>query len=152
MKKLLTFLLFIFLPFFLQAENETRLVIVQKSGNETILTLSSHPVLTFESESMIVDNEYVHIVISIDDISYYKFDSVDGISEIPASPIIKSGHVIFSNIPKGTKAYIFTLDGKVIFNQTTGSDSIVDINIDNLSKGTYIVKVGKYAIKVTNKK
>ena len=139
-----------FIAAFARAD-DAKLVIKQKSGNETVLALSTNPVITFVGENMKIENEFINISIPIDDIVDYIVDNPDRIDELDAKPIITKGHVVFTGIPKGTTAYVYTADGKIMCTQKSNDDGIVDFNISSLPKGSYIVKVSNNTIKITTK-
>ena len=150
MKKLLLFALLMMVAANARADN-AKLVIKQKSGNETVLALSTNPVITFAGENMKIENELINISIPIDDIDDYRVDNPDRIEEQVVKPIMTKGHVIFLGIPKGTTAYVYTPDGKTVCTQKANDDGTVDFNIDTLPKGMYIIKASNNTIKITTK-
>ncbi len=151
MKKLLTLISLVAFTMFAHGANDAKLVIKQKSGNEMVLALSTNPVITFVGENMKVENEYLNITIPMDDIDDYRVDNPDRIDEQVIKPIMKKGHVIFTGIPKGTTAYVYTPDGKNVYTQKANDDGTVDFSIDSLPKGTFIIKASNNTIKVTTK-
>ncbi len=152
MKKLLTLLAFVLVTFTgnVRADN-AKLIITQKSGNETVLGLSTNPVITFVGENMKIENEFINISIPIDDIDDYRVDNPDRIDEQVVKPIMTKGHIIFMGIPKGTAAYVYTPNGITVCMKKANDDGTVDFNIDSLHKGTYIIKAYNNTIKVTTK-
>lgn len=150
MKKLLLFALLMMVAANARADN-AKLVIKQKSGNETVLALSTNPVITFVGDNMKIENELINISIPIDDIDDYRVDNPDRIEEQVVKPIMTKGHVIFLGIPKGTTAYVYTPDGKTVCTQKANDDGTVDFNIDTLPKGMYIIKASNNTIKITTK-
>lgn len=150
MKKLLLFALLMMVAANARADN-AKLVIKQKSGNETVLALSTNPVITFVGDNMKIENELINISIPIDDIDDYRVDNPDRIEEQVVKPIMTKGHVIFLGIPKGTTAYVYTPDGKTVCTQKAHDDGTVDFNIDTLPKGMYIIKASNNTIKITTK-
>lgn len=151
MKKILIFFTCILAAFMAHASNDAKLVIKQKSGNETVLALSTNPVITFVGENMKIENEFINISIPIDDIDDYRVDNPDRIDEQVVKPIMTKGHIIFMGIPKGTAAYVYTPNGITVCMKKANDDGTVDFNIDSLHKGTYIIKAYNNTIKVTTK-
>ena len=151
MKKILTLITLVVFSMFAHGANDTKLVIKQKSGNETILALSTNPIITFVGENMKIENDFINISIPIDDIDDYRVDNPDRIEEQDVKPILTKGHVIFMGIPQRTTAYVYTPDGITVCAKKASDDGTVDFNIDTLAKGTYIIKASNNSIKVTTK-
>lgn len=146
-------LLFLFITFSLalQAEEES-LIIKQKSGGETVITLSSNPVITFDGETMVLTNDYTCMYIPLDDIDTYETTSqTTEINNVSANTKYTKGHVVFSNIPAGTVAHIHTIDGRLIGKHCADATGNIDINISELPKGIYITSTPAIKFKVTNK-
>lgn len=151
MKKLLTSVILMVFAILAHANYDAKLVIKQKSGNETVLALSTNPIITFVGENMKIENEFINISIPIDDVDNYRVDNPDRIDKQVIKPIITKGHVIFTGIPRGTTAYVYTPDGKTKSTQKAHDDGTIDFNIDSFPKGTYIIKASNNTIKVTTK-
>ena len=151
MKKLLSLLL-LFVATTTYAD-DARIVIKQKSGNETVLELATNPVITFEDEDMVVTNDFTTIAIPLADISYYEVSdgTPTAIAPITDQPKYASGHVIFTDMTKGTSVYVHTLDGKMVSKQTVGASGKVDVSLKSLPKGAYVISTQKNKIKVINK-
>ena len=150
MKKLLL-LLFLFVATATYAD-DAQIVIKQKSGNETILKLSTNPVITFEGEKMVVASDVIQISIPIDDIDdYVVSDGTTAIEPATTQPQYTRGHVIFSSLVTGSPVYIHTLDGKVVGKQAADASGKADVSLENLPKGTCIISTQNNSIKVINK-
>lgn len=150
MKKLLL-LLFLFVASATYA-NDAQIVIKQKSGNETILKLSTNPVITFEGENMVIASDVIQISIPIDDIDdYVVSDGTTAIEPVATQPQYTRGHVIYNGLVAGSPVYIHTLDGKVVGKQVADASGKADVNLENLPKGTYIISTQNNSIKVINK-
>lgn len=151
MKKKVTLFILLFFVLFAHANNEAKLIITQKTGNETVLSLSSNPTLTFQDEDMIVETEFTIITIPIKNIDSYWVENLDNVNNITIKPYVSNGHITFTDIPIGTPVCVFTIDGKNVFSQKPDVDGIVDICIETLPRGIYIVKALNNIIKITNK-
>ena len=92
MKKLLTSVILMVFAILAHANYDAKLVIKQKSGNETVLALSTNPIITFVGENMKIENEFINISIPIDDVDNYRVDNPDRIDEQVIKPIITKGH------------------------------------------------------------
>lgn len=133
------------------ADNDTCLIIKQKSGNETIFEFSTNPIITFEGEEMVVTNDFTKIYVPLDDIAEYLVNNgTSGIKDVSIIPQFTSGHVVFSGLSKDTPVYVYTLDGKIISKQNPNDVGCADVNIENLPKGVYIISTNNNKIKVIN--
>lgn len=142
-------ILFLFVATTVFAESIT---IKQKSGNETILELSTNPVITFISENMVVTNDFTTVILPLEDIdSYVVGDATSGIQDAISNPQFRDGHVVFKGLKKGEAAIIYSLDGKTTGKYSPESNGIIDINMRSLSKGTYVISTPNGAIKYINK-
>lgn len=151
MKKQILLFFLMLLPMVASAD-EAQIVIKQKSGNETALKLSTNPVITFEGENMVVASDVIQISIPLGDIDdYVVHDGTTAIEPVTTQPQFTRGHVIFSGVVAGSPVYIHTLDGKVVAKQVADASSKVDVSLENLPKGAYIISSQKNSIKVINK-
>lgn len=148
MKRKLLLLLFLFSVLTEYAENIT---IKQKSGNETILELSTNPVITFSDENMVVTNDFTTITFPLDDIDGYIVGNSTEIQEVSNTPHYYNGHIVFNGIKKGVSASVYSFDGKFISKFSADSSGILDINIGSFPKGAYIISTPNNIIKVINK-
>ena len=132
--------------------DEATIVIKQKSGNETVLELSTNPVITFSGEDMVITSNITTIMIPMDDIDDYVVRGVgSGIKAVTETPQFVDGNVVFSNIPKGTTVSIHALDGSLVRTQTVTLSGPTIVSLDQLNKGCYIISAGEYRIKVIKK-
>ena len=133
------------------ADSES-IIIRQKSGNETVLELSTNPVITFEGEYMVITNSFANISFPIGDIDGYTVSPTPvGIEAASATPVFQNGHVLFTNLPKEAVVFVYTLDGKLVCRNHPDSTGKADINLDSLSKGAYAISTPNQTIKVINK-
>jgi hypothetical protein len=148
MRKIL-FLLFLSVSVIMSAESIT---IKQKSGNKTILDLSTNPIITFSGENMVVTNDFTSIMLPLDDIDSYVVGNVNtGILEMPDIPEYHDGHVMFKGIVEGTTVFVHSIDGKMIHKFTSDGSGILEVNIGIFPKGVYIITTPENQIKVINK-
>ena len=151
MKKQILLFVLMLLPMVAIAD-DAQIIIKQKSGNETVLKLSTNPVITFEGERMVVASDVIQISIPLDDIDdYVVSDGTTAIKPVAKQPQYTRGHVIFSGIVSGSPVYIHTLDGKVVGKQAADASGKVDVSLESLPKGTYIISSQNNSIKVVNK-
>ena len=133
--------------------DDAKIIIKQKSGNETILELSTNPVITFLGEDMVITNDFTTISFPIEDIDNYTADNgtTTAIVSTKEKPMFENGRILFNGIAKGTPISVYSLDGRLISKQLTGTDK-AEILLRNLPKGTYIISVENNKIKVINNK
>ena len=129
----------------------SNLVITSKSGGKTILPFDSNPVLTFDGEYLVVSSTLANYSFPMDDIVDYRFDDTTDIIDKSLPPVLSNGHVIITGLPNNSFAHVFSLGGEKVLSQQANSDGVVDINIDSLPKGVYVVSAQTTKIKVINK-
>ena len=150
MKYRLTFFMF-FLVALSYADN-AKIVIKQKSGNETVFELSTNPVITFLGEDMVITNDFTSISFPIEDIDSYTADNgtTTAIASTKEKPMFENGRILFNGISKGTPISVYSLDGRLISKQLSSADK-AEVPLSSLPKGTYIISVENNKIKVINK-
>ena len=132
--------------------DDAKIVIKQKSGNETIFELSTNPVITFQGEDLVITNDFTSISFPIEDIDSYTADNgtTTAIASTKKEPMFENGRILFNGITKGTPISVYSLDGRLISKQLTSADK-AEVFLSSLPKGTYIISVENNKIKVINK-
>ena len=151
MKKLFFFITLMLLSSVAHADDTVNLVIRQKAGNETILSLDSNPVITFDREYMNVRNDFTSFSFPIDDIDQYGVSGTSDIKDVRSQPRYVNGQVLINDLPHGTKAYIHSVDGKVVREMETDTSGSVTFNLNDLPKGIYIVSAASTRFKISHK-
>ena len=126
-------------------------IIKQKNGSESIISLSSKPVITFDNNKMIVESSSSTIILNLDDVLEYVFDEESGIKDLTTKSEISGGKIKLAGYPINTSVIVATLDGKILIEDKTDSNGDATIELNNLPKGLMIIKVAKLAMKVLNK-
>ena len=132
--------------------DDARIVIKQKSGNETVLALASNPVITFSGDDMVITSSLNTISIPLADVDSYTFnDGTTAIRPLVDAPQYVNGHVIFSGLAKGAEVSIYTFDGRIVRRQSADATGYADVSLGSLPKGVYVVRTPNNSIKITNK-
>ena len=131
--------------------DDAKIVIKQKSGNETILSLESNPVITFEEDYLNVRNDFTNFSFPIADIEQYSVSNTSDINETSILPQYSNGQVSFIDLPQGSKVKVCSLDGKVIRTISTESMGTMTFNLRDLPKGIYVICVANSSFKLVNK-
>lgn len=132
----------------ISAGNLTSLIIKQKSGNETILSLDTNPVITFEGDNLVVKNDLTVFVIPLEDIDQYSVSDMSNIEDLSIHPHITSGHVVINDLPLNSKAYIYSSNGNVVRCLEADSRGTVDFDLTALPPGVYVISAAKTRIKI----
>lgn len=150
MKYRLIFFMFFFVT--LSYADDAKIVIKQKSGNETVFELSTNPIITFLGEDMVITNDFTSISFPLEDIDSYTADNgtTTAIASTKEKPMFENGRILFNGISKGTPISVYSLDGRLISKQMTDADK-AEVPLISLPKGTYIICVENNKIKVINK-
>lgn len=143
-------LLLLFLCFSATVSAES-ITIKQKGGNETVLDLASHPVITFSGYDMVVTNDFTTISFPLGDIDCYVVDNASsGIRDLPDTPTYRDGHLILHGMKQGSAVQIYTIDGKMVNRMVADGSDYLDIHLGGLPKGTFIIRTPSTSIKVVN--
>ena len=149
--RLLGLLLWLFGITAMYADNAT-IVIKQKGGVETVLKLSTHPVITFEGDVMVITNDVTSFTIPLADIDDYTVEEEPtGISRVTVNPQFANGRVVFDNLAVGVPVYVYAMDGRIISLQSADASGKAEVSLDGLPKGAYIISSGNIKLKVINK-
>lgn len=132
--------------------DDARIVIKQKSGNETVLQLAFNPVITFSGEDMVITSNLTTISIPLADVdSYAAYDDASAIRPLTETPQFANGHVVFRGLAQGSEARVYTVDGRLISRHAADASGHADVSIDNLPKGVYVISTPNNNIKIINK-
>ena len=127
------------------------ITIKQKSGNETILELTTNPIITFSGESMVVTNDFTTITFPLDDIDSYVVGETSGIREVKDTPQFRDGHIVFKGFKEKSSTTVYSLDGKTIRKYAPDISGIIDINLRSLPKGVFVISTPNNKVKIINK-
>ena len=150
-KKFLLFLLLMLITISSFAGEVFNLVIKYNDGYETIWSLDTRPILTFENGNLFVSNDYTSLSIPLSNINCYTIEVTNDIKHPIQRPIYSNGHIIFSELPKSYPVTVYTIGGETVMRKMADSHGQVDINLRNLPSGTYIISTQNNSIKIVNK-
>lgn len=132
--------------------DNAQIVIKQKSGSETVLELSTHPVITFSGEDMVVTTDLTTFSIPLDFIdNYVVSDGTTAIEQLTAEPQFSDSRIMFNGLAAGTPVYVYSMDGRLVTKMTADQTSRAVVSLQDLPKGVYIVSAGNNKMKVMNK-
>ena len=150
--KAILFTIMLLLSSVAYADDTVNLVIRQKAGNETILSLDSNPIITFEGEYLKVNCNFGMFSYPLADIDQYSISSnTSDVKEMRSYPHYSNGQVHINDLPIGTKAFVYSLDGKVIREMDIDDSGTMTFNLNDLPKGTYIISAASTRFKISHK-
>lgn len=126
-------------------------IIKQKNGNESIISLDSNPIITFNDEEMIIESTSSSFVFKLADVLEYGIDETTEIKGLNTKPQISNGKITLTGYPINTAVIIAALDGKILLKDKIGTNGEFYIELNNLPKGVFIIKVAEVSMKVINK-
>ena len=62
-------------------------------------------------------------------------------------PVVGNGEITFGNLPVGSKVALYDLQGRCLV--SAGAEGSYRMELPNLEKGVYIVKVNRMSYKIT---
>lgn len=121
------------------------------NGDPIVIALAEHPVITYTDNTLHIKTEKETIDIPVNKLSVTAFTETTGIKSVDISELkIDSGSVCFMNLPSTSKVIVYSANGTEILSSTADNNGQATVNVDNLPKGTYIVKSVRQSIKITN--
>lgn len=128
-------------------------IVVQKTDNTaTSFDLQTNGGIYFSSNTMtVIDNQGISTSYAISDIEKIYFESLSSISEINNNenvflyPNPAKDYIKIANLNGKTKVKIFSLDGKMLYNNDYFLQSSIDIS--SLKEGLYVIKVDNKTLK-----
>lgn len=152
MRKLLLSLSLLVIALVASAATETALRVNLLSGEPVTFLLSGKPEVSFSGDKLqITDNAHpAGIFLEFNNIAHLDFAEVSAIDKITFDAVIivtyDRGRVDFANIPSGTEASVFTLDGRCV--NRTSADGSYSVSLSDFAPGIYIVRVGNIVTKI----
>ena len=132
--------------------DDARLVIRHISGGQTVMELSTNPVITFDVEKMIVTSDLATITMLIDDVETFLLDDgTSGVREVTPTPKFLNGRVVLCNLQPRETVRIHALDGRTVCETTADVDGQAAILLDQLPKGAYVISASTARMKIINK-
>lgn len=138
----------------MQADNLAYLSIVQTDG-QTNFNINTIRRITFSDGYMVfalTDNTEQKLPLSSLSRMFFSADGVDAIKTVESQKpafALQEG-VLSVEAQEGTQVTIYDMNGRPVRN-TTAQKAGTSINLNGMSKGVYIVRVGKDIKKIMNK-
>lgn len=133
----------------------SELVIHLKNGEQVTFALEQKPIISFETDDLVVKSENTCYSVSMDEVACYDFNpiitDVENRQNKKSIPIIFKEHIVFTNLSRDSKVFVYTMDGKCIHSYKADSIGNVDVNLNSLPKGICILKSSVTTIKITIK-
>lgn len=123
------------------------------SGKPVVIVLAEHPVITYKGNTLHVKTETTTIDIPVSEITGGSFqDATTGIRTIEVPDIEKrDGELRFSQLPPSSSIDVFSTGGAKLSSVRVDANGQATVSIDQLPKGTYIVRSASQTIKIANK-
>lgn len=152
-RKMLTFLLLLSNLIAMADEPKSRLVVWAKDGTKTYFDLAENPKTTFKDNDLVITCESMTISYPLDQVLRYTYElSTTGIENISQEKTIRirqhDDALTLENLKPGTVVSLYTVDGKQVSAQTTGSNRLVTISLSGHPAGVYIVKANDVTYKM----
>lgn len=134
------------LPLMANAD-DTRFIITTNDGTVAEFYLDDDPVITYQDNLLVAVSNKQEISVSAENVVSFVFSS-----EKPNSIANLQGNSRFNGLVPGTAVQVFTIDGKLVTNTTVSEDGKVDINLNSLPEGIFVIKTANISFKIMNKK
>ena len=150
---ILASLFFVFCHEVMADDSKTQLVVWQTDGSCVFYSLDEYPKTTFSNDNLVITTTNISVEYPMAKIARYTYDSsTNGIDKkrIHKGIIVKQtgNELIISNLPKGGKVSVFTVDGKLINSIQSAGQELIQLPLRQLTKGTYIIKTDDITYKI----
>ncbi|MBR3456501.1 MAG: T9SS type A sorting domain-containing protein [Bacteroidaceae bacterium] len=121
------------------------------NGLETALMLSTHPVVSFTMDKMVITTNLQTIELPVNQVSRftYSFEEISAIHDKDLK-LYRDGDLLF--FPEGTTidhVSVYTTDGRLLSVNLTNHGQRTILDLTSLPKGVYIVKAQNKTLKIT---
>lgn len=127
------------------------------NGEKTCYLLSDKPVITYSGENVVLTATDVDIEVPMDDIERITIDKqTTGIKpDVSGQPqghiAVNSDGAQLSGFEKGMKVYLYQVNGVLISQYTIPESGSLNISLNGMERGIYIIKAGRSTIKIARK-
>ena len=151
MKKIFIMMSILLLTLTATAKRVQYLCLTASDGTEAKLALSESLIISFDNGNMIATDgtQTVQFDVNTLNISYEDGDP-SAINEVTDDkndkPRFQKNTISFDNLPSGTPVQVYSADGR-LQSVVKANGGITTIHLEQLKKGTNLIKAGKYSIK-----
>lgn len=158
MRKYFSILLTLFIALSVSASSDKSLFVVLTNGVKIEFALSDEPELTFVGQTLEIDSKLTFNSYSIDLVKEMYFQKTHvGIEQVLKENDLRvveqsNESLTIEGLQPNENVNIYTMEGKQIPIQATYSMKKATIDLSNLNRGVYIIRIGKrQTIKITKK-
>ena len=131
------------------------MTIEMKNGSKISFLLNDNPVITYQSESLVVNNDAKNTY-SFEDVKNYHFTEMDesGVDNLPANDLrivwVDDETIGVQNALPNSTIAITAINGVVISQTKTDADGKSTVRMPNKT-GVYVISAGKQSFKIIRK-
>lgn len=131
------------------------MTIEMKNGSKISFLLADNPVITYQSESLVVNNDAKNTY-SFEDVKNYHFTEMDesGVDNLPANDLrivwVDNETIGVQNALPNSTIAITAINGVVISQTKTDADGKSTVRMPNKT-GVYVISAGKQSFKIIRK-
>ncbi len=122
-----------------------------KDGKSSKFSMNGNTVMKFVNEELVLSNNSETLSVPLSDLQRWTYSQVEtSIDEVDANSLsvkVSDGNIVISNLPIGTKLYIYRVDGVLKTSMVSHSVSQV-VSMSSWTPGIYIVKCGEVSFKI----
>ena len=140
-----TFLaLLIVFGFWFSASAQNAVKMIGSNGNETIFLLTSHPKVSIEQSSLLIESDLEKITCDIDDGVRFEFTNYEeaAVNEINSEiPVFKISQAFIEgdNLLPGSDILLYDMKGSLLKSLKVAADGHISIDISDLQEGVYVI-------------
>lgn len=132
--------------------NAQTLVVWQKNGKKAYYSLDERPKTTFTATDLVITTHLVTVNYPLSNVLRYTYETATGIDDIHNNKGFSmsedGSEVILHNVAKGTKVSVYSVDGKLLEQRTSGGETAMTISFLRRRSGVYVVKHDDVSYKI----
>ena len=136
----------------LAAWAETGFYVVDYQGNRVGYAFLSEPSWTFQGDNLVITTVEGSVEYPMDGVAQIVFDDIvpTGLNELNGDEFIRfvNGGVELAGFAANTVITVYNLQGQQMATYRTGDAGSLNLSLDGLDQGIYIIKANKSTIKI----
>lgn len=151
----LLFTLFGIQTVYSQENPVTQLRIWNWNGASAVFLLDDQPQITYKKNLVIIKSRYMETFYPLSTVRKITYESVPvtdiGNTDMNKNIEYKDGGILFPNTNCRGKLSVFTMNGKLVFEDILKQNTPYFLSLRNYPKGIYLIKYNQLTFKITHK-
>ena len=154
MKKLLVLIFSIFAITAANAEGFNTFVVKLTDGSTNKFLLSEQPKITLPENSVVLTTNSVNVEYDRSEVEkfYFEYTTDSSVEAIECNTVAfkyDDKNVTISGLGNNNTVSVFSAEGKCVYEVNTNGSSDINISLEGLQKGVYVINFDNRSVKIT---